>query len=144
MINIYERVFNLLLESKKKKGRCWTGYKPTPGKKPYSPGSCMKESIKKKKIIDALLEAKSPAWQRKEGKSESGGLNKKGIASYRREHPGSKLSMAVTEKDPKGKRAARRRAFCKRMRGMKKKLTSKKTANDPNSRINKALRKWKC
>jgi len=27
---------------------------------------------------------------------------------------------------------------------MKKKLTSKKTANDPNSRINKALRKWKC
>jgi len=27
---------------------------------------------------------------------------------------------------------------------MKKKLTSAKTANDPNSRINKALRKWNC
>ena len=91
-----------------------------------------------------MKEAKSPAWQRKAGKSESGGLNKKGIASYRREHPGSKLSMAVTEKDPKGKRAARRRAFCKRMRGMLKKLTSKKTAKDPNSRIRKALRKWRC
>ena len=30
------------------------------------------------------------------------------------------------------------------MGGMKKKLTSSKTANDPDSRINKSLRKWKC
>jgi hypothetical protein len=52
--------------------------------------------------------AKSPAWQRKEGKSESGGLNRKGIASYRKQNPGSKLSMAVTEKKPTGKRAKRR------------------------------------
>jgi hypothetical protein len=52
--------------------------------------------------------------------------------------------MAVTEKKPKGKRAKRRRSFCRRMRGMKKKLTSKKTARDPNSRINKSLRKWNC
>lgn len=88
--------------------------------------------------------AKSPAWQRAEGKSKSGGLNKKGIASYRKEHPGSKLSMAVTEKDPKGKRAARKKSFCARMSGMKAKLTSSKTANDPNSRINKSLRKWRC
>lgn len=143
MNKIYERVIGLLLESKKKKGRCWTGYKPTPGKEPYSPGSCMKESIKKK-VIDALSEAKSPAWQRSAGKSKSGGLNKKGIASYRREHPGSKLSMAVTEKKPKGKRAKRRASFCRRMKGMKKKLTSKKTARDPDSRINKSLRKWNC
>tara|TARA_Y100001963_G_C6627598_1_gene374705 strand:+ start:485 stop:751 length:267 start_codon:yes stop_codon:yes gene_type:complete len=84
------------------------------------------------------------AWTRKEGKSESGGLNRKGIASYRKENPGSKLSMAVTEKKPKGKRKKRRASFCKRMSGMKKKLTSSKTANDPNSRINKALRKWNC
>ena len=88
--------------------------------------------------------AKTPAWQRKEGKSKSGGLNKKGIASYRRANPGSKLSMAVTEKNPKGKRAARRKSFCARMKGMKRKLTSAKTARDPNSRINKALRKWNC
>ena len=88
--------------------------------------------------------AKTPAWQRKEGKSKSGGLNRKGIASYRRANPGSKLSMAVTEKNPKGKRAARRKSFCARMKGMKKKLTSAKTARDPNSRINKALRAWNC
>ena len=88
--------------------------------------------------------AKPPAWQRKEGKSKSGGLNRKGIASYRRANPGSKLSMAVTEKNPKGKRAARRKSFCARMKGMKRKLTSAKTARDPNSRINKALRKWNC
>ena len=88
--------------------------------------------------------AKTPAWQRKEGKSKSGGLNRKGIASYRRANPGSKLKMAVTEKNPKGKRAARRKSFCARMKGMKRKLTSAKTARDPNSRINKALRKWAC
>ena len=88
--------------------------------------------------------AKTPAWQRKEGKSKSGGLNRKGIASYRRANPGSKLKMAVTEKNPKGKRAARRKSFCARMKGMKRKLTSAKTARDPNSRINKALRKCNC
>ena len=88
--------------------------------------------------------AKTPTWQRKEGKSKSGGLNRKGIASYRRANPGSKLKMAVTEKNPKGKRAARRKSFCARMKGMKRKLTSAKTARDPNSRINKALRKWNC
>ena len=88
--------------------------------------------------------AKTPAWQRKEGKSKSGGLNRKGIASYRRANPGSKLKMDVTEKNPKGKRAARRKSFCARMKGMKRKLTSAKTARDPNSRINKALRKWNC
>ena len=90
----------------------------------------------------------SPAWQRKEGKSEAGGLNRKGIESYRRENPGSKLSMAVTTKpsklDPDSKAAKRRKSFCARMGGMKKRLTSSETARDPDSRINKALRKWNC
>ena len=88
------------------------------------------------------------AWQRKEGKNPEGGLNRKGIESYRRENPGSKLSMAVTTKPsklkPGSKAANRRKSFCARMGGMKKRLTSAKTANDPNSRINKALRKWNC
>jgi hypothetical protein len=114
--------------------RCWAGHKPVPGKKPYSPGSCVKEEV--------------AAWQRKEGKSEAGGLNRKGIESYRRENPGSKLSMAVTTKPSKlkagSKAANRRKSFCARMGGMKKRLTSAKTANDPDSRINKALRKWNC
>ena len=88
------------------------------------------------------------AWQRKEGKSESGGLNRKGIASYRRANPGSKLSMAVTTKPSKlkkgSKSANRRKSFCARMKGLKKRLTSAKTARDPNSRVNKSLRKWNC
>ena len=92
--------------------------------------------------------AKTAAWQRKEGKNPSGGLNKKGVASYRRENPGSKLKTAVTTKpsklDPDSKDAKRRKSFCSRMEGMKKKLTSAKTAKDPNSRINKSLRKWNC
>jgi hypothetical protein len=90
----------------------------------------------------------TPAWQRKEGKNPEGGLNAKGVASYRRENPGSKLKTAVTTKpsklDPDSKAAKRRKSFCSRMSGMKKKLTSSKTANDPNSRINKSLRKWNC
>ena len=90
----------------------------------------------------------SAAWQRSAGKDPEGGLNRKGIASYRRENPGSKLSMAVTTKPsklkPGSKSANRRKSFCARMGGMKKRLTSAKTANDPDSRINKALRKWNC
>ena len=94
--------------------------------------------------VEDKVNEDSPAWQRKEGKNPEGGLNKKGVASYRREHPGSKLQTAVTEKSPKGKRAKRRLSFCRRMRGMKSKLTSAKTARDPDSRINKSLRKWNC
>ena len=107
------------------------------------------------KINDARLRVqsyreggKTPAWQRKEGKNPSGGLNQKGVDSYRRENPGSKLKTAVTTKPSKlkkgSKAANRRKSFCARMKGMKKKLTSSKTANDPNSRINKSLRKWNC
>ena len=91
---------------------------------------------------------KTPAWQRKEGKNPEGGLNAKGVASYRAANPGSKLKTAVTTKPsklkPGSKAANRRKSFCARMSGMKKRLTSAKTANDPNSRINKSLRKWNC
>ena len=90
----------------------------------------------------------TPAWTRKEGKNPEGGLNKKGVASYRAANPGSKLKTAVTTKPSKlkkgSKSANRRKSFCARMGGMKKKLTSSKTANDPDSRINKSLRKWDC
>jgi hypothetical protein len=79
----------------------------------------------------------TPAWQRKEGKSPSGGLNALGRASYKRE-TGGEL------KAPQPEGGSRKKSFCARMGGMKKKLTSAKTANDPDSRINKALRKWKC
>jgi hypothetical protein len=104
----------------------------------------------KKELVQAqkVEEAKSAAWQRKEGKRESGGLNQKGVDSYRAANPGSKLKTAVTTKPSKlkkgSKSASRRKSFCARMGGMKKKLTSAKTANDPDSRINKSLRKWNC
>ena len=81
----------------------------------------------------------SAAWQRKEGKNKSGGLNEKGRKSYERANPGSDLKAPSKKKGNK-----RRASFCARMKGMKKKLTSAKTARDPDSRINKSLRAWTC
>ena len=83
-------------------------------------------------------------WQKVNRKDKTDGLSQKAVDAYRRENPGSKLQTAVTEKKPKGKRAARRKSFCRRMKGMKAKLTSAETRNDPDSRINKALRRWRC
>ena len=79
------------------------------------------------------------AWTKKSGKNEKGGLNEKGRKSYERENPGSDLK--APSKKPGNKRRA---SFCARMKGMKKKLTSAKTARDPDSRINKSLRAWNC
>ncbi len=77
-----------------------------------------------------------------------GGMSKKSVASYRRSHPGSKIQTAVTTKPSKlkkgSKAAKRRKSFCARMKGMKKSRTSAKTARDPNSNINKSLRRWNC
>jgi len=83
--------------------------------------------------------SEAAAWTKKEGKNKSGGLNEKGRKSYERDNPGSDL------KAPSKKVGnPRRKSFCARMKGMKRKLTSAKTANDPNSRINKSLRAWNC
>jgi len=79
------------------------------------------------------------AWTKKSGKSSEGGLNEKGRKSYEKENPGSDLK-APSKKVGNPRRAS----FCSRMKGMKKKLTSKKTASDPDSRINKSLRAWNC
>jgi len=79
------------------------------------------------------------AWTKKEGKNKSGGLNEKGRKSYEADNPGSDLK-APSKKVGNPRRAS----FCARMKGMKKKLTSAKTARDPDSRINKSLRAWNC
>jgi hypothetical protein len=117
--------------------RCWPGHKPVPGKKPYSPGSCVKEE-------DTLDEA-AAAWQRKEGKNPEGGLNRKGVESYRRENPGSKLSMAVTtppsKLKPGSKAAKRRKSFCARMGGMPGPMKDEKGRP---TRKALSLRKWNC
>ena len=82
--------------------------------------------------------AKTPLWQRKAGKNPKGGLNAAGRRAYNRATGGNL-------KAPSKKVGNKRRAsLCARMKGMKKKLTSRKTARDPNSRINKALRAWNC
>ncbi len=114
------------------------------GKLPFE-GSLEKLEEKakpKKKMKEGGLTA---AWQRSEGKNPEGGLNAAGRASYKRETGGElkpPVSAEAAKKSPK--KASRRKSFCARMSGMKKRLTSAKTANDPDSRINKALRKWDC
>ena len=93
---------------------------------------------------DELLD-ESAAWHRKAGKNPKGGLNAKGVASYRREHPGSKLQMAVTTKPsklkPGSKAAKRRKSFCARMSGVKGPM---KKPNGKPTRKALALRKWNC
>ncbi len=89
--------------------------------------------------------AKTAAWQRKEGKNPAGGLNAKGVASYRAANPGSKLKMAVTTKPSKlkagSKAANRRKSFCARMGGMPGPM---KKPNGKPTRKALALRKWNC
>jgi hypothetical protein len=127
---------------------CWKGYKAYGMKKKN--GKQVPNCVPVKEGLDETFETldEVAAWQRKEGKRESGGLNQKGVDSYRRENPGSKLKTAVTTKPSElkagSKAANRRKSFCARMSGMKKQNTSAKTANDPDSRINKSLRKWNC
>jgi hypothetical protein len=99
--------------------------------------------MRKGKAISKAL--KTPAWTRKEGKSETGGLNAKGVASYRRENPNSKLKMAVTtppsKLDPNSKSAKRRKSFCARMSGMKGAMKDEKGRP---TRKALALKKWNC
>jgi hypothetical protein len=95
------------------------------------------------KVREIITE--SAAWRRKEGKSKAGGLNAKGVASYRRENPGSKLQTAVTTKPSKlkagSKAAKRRKSFCARMGGVKGPM---KKPNGKPTRKALALRKWNC
>ena len=98
------------------------------------------ESVDDHELLD-----ESAAWHRKAGKNPKGGLNAKGVASYRREHPGSHLQMAVTTKPsklkPGSKAAKRRKSFCARMGGVKGPM---KKPNGKPTRKALALRKWNC
>jgi len=92
-----------------------------------------------------VQQKKTAAWTRKEGKDPKGGLNAKGVASYRRENPGSKLQTAVTTPPSKlkagSKDAKRRKSFCARMSGMPGPL---KKPNGEPTRKKLALDKWNC
>jgi hypothetical protein len=128
----------------KKKTRCWTGYKPKPGSVPYAPGSCIKETYQR--MGKLLSEKKTAAWQRSEGQNPEGGLNQKGVDSYRAKNPGSKLKTAVTTKPSKlkkgSKSANRRKSFCARMSGMRKR--QKASNNTGKDRLSLSLKKWNC
>ena len=97
------------------------------------------KNLAKNEPDNKIGRSESAAWTRKAGKNKEGGLNEKGRKSYERENPGSDLKAPSKKKGNK-----RRASFCARMKGMKKKLTSAKTARDPDSRINKSLRAWNC
>ena len=90
----------------------------------------------------------SEDWQKVNKKDKTDGMSSKAVKAYRRENPGSKLKTAVTTKPSKlkkgSKSAKRRKSFCARMSGMKKAHASAKTKRDPDSPINKALRRWNC
>ena len=108
------------------------------GESAAKPGDKDYPDSKNWKKVTAISEkkAETPAWQRSEGKNPDGGLNNKGRASLKAE------GKNIKRPQPEG--GSRKDSFCARMGGMKAKLTSEATANDPDSRINKALRKWNC
>ena len=129
------------LEGEQLDEKCWKGYEKKGMKTMF--GKRYPNCIKKEQFSDWRNDL-GEDWQKVNRQDKTDGLSQAAVDAYRRENPGSKLQTAVTEKNPKGKRAKRRANFCRRMKGMKDKLTSAKTARDPDSRINKALRRWNC
>jgi len=96
------------------------------------------------KSVSEEVENVEEDWQKVNKSDRTDGMSQKAVDAYRRENPGSKLKTAVTEKNPTGKRASRRKSFCARMSGMKRAHASPETKRDPDSPINKALRRWRC
>ena len=146
----YKEIKHLAEEAKKKekeeKKFCRLCQKPETrdecsyGEKAWDRFAVPIKSVKKEEVdLSDSFELDESAWTRKEGQNKKGGLNEKGRKSYERENPGSDLK-APSKKVGNPRRAS----FCARMKGLKSKLTSKKTAKDPDSRINKSLRAWNC
>lgn len=132
------------------KNPCWKNYKMvgTKEKNGKTVPNCVKAKTFKEWVEEnhpEILEEKTAAWKRKEGKNPSGGLNQKGVESYRKENPGSKLKTAVTtppsELKKDSKAAKRRKSFCARMGGMKGPM---KDENGEPTRKALSLRKWNC
>ena len=146
-----QRIMDLMVAKKNKKNvkeenldeKCWKGYEKKGMKTMFGKRypNCVKKKVGESMVNwrEDLDIEEGAAWTKKSGKSASGGLNEKGRKSYERDNPGSDL------KAPSKKVGnPRRKSFCARMKGMKEKLTSAKTARDPDSRINKSLRAWNC
>lgn len=133
------RIHEILTEAVKQRldAKCWKGK--------HKEGTKIKGGVRVNNCVPNESVEETAAWQKKSGKNKNGGLNAKGVASYRREHPGSKLQTAVTTKPsklkPGSKAAKRRKSFCARMSGMKGAM--KKPNGDPTRKA-LALRKWNC
>lgn len=133
---------------------CWSGYERVPGTKKYEKDSCRKKTVKESNEFDfeVFMEAKDkkkkPYKNYDPEKNHPEGGLKPSVAKKMGIHAGVETKREVEKKggvkNLSDKTAARRKSFCARMKGMKKKLTSKETANDPNSKINASLRVWKC
>jgi hypothetical protein len=137
----YEEHLNSLLEGLKdpKDNPCWKGYKPVGTKK--KAGKTVPNCVPTDEGVEE-------DWQKVNRRDKTDGMSRKAVKAYRRENPGSKLKTAVTTKPSKlkkgGKAASRRKSFCARMSGMKRAHASAKTKRNPDSPINKALRRWNC
>ena len=100
-------------------------------------GNSKKESYSWRDDFEFEQLTEGAAWTKKEGKNKSGGLNEKGRKSYERENPGSDL------KAPSKKVGnPRRKSFCARMKGMRKR--QKPSNNTGDDRLSKSLRAWNC
>jgi hypothetical protein len=138
------RANEFISESLRTENPCWKGYKPVGTKK--KAGKTVPNCVPNRSVSETTDDIdETAAWRRKEGKSKKGGLNQKGVDSYRRENPGSKLQTAVTTKPSKlkagSKDAKRRKSFCARMSGVEGPM--KKPNGDPTRKA-LALRKWNC
>ena len=69
-------------------------------------------------------------------------MTEKGVKADRRANPGSKLKTAVTESSPSPARAKRRKSYCARSAGQMRDFPE--AANNPNSRLRQARKRWKC
>jgi hypothetical protein len=133
------RIHEILTEAVKQRldAKCWKGK--------HKEGTKIKGGVRVNNCVPNESVEETAAWHRKAGKNKNGGLNAKGVASYRAEHPGSKLQTAVTTKPsklkPGSKSAKRRKSFCARMSGVKGPM--KKPNGDPTRKA-LALRKWNC
>lgn len=133
-----DHLSSLLEEKQRLDPSCWKGYKKQ--------GTKMKGGVRVNNCVPA--EDVEEDWQKVNKRDKTDGMSRKAVKAYRRENPGSKLKTAVTTKPSKlkkgGKAAKRRKSFCARMSGMKKAHASAKTKRNPDSPINKALRRWNC
>ena len=111
-------------------------------------GEVVKTDLNTYRIVKPAEQDVTEDWQKVNKKDKTDGMSRKAVKAYRRENPGSKLQTAVTTKPSKlkkgSKSAKRRKSFCARMKGMKKAHASAKTKRNPDSPINKALRRWNC